>query len=130
MRLICVAVVVGLLPACRTAEPVVDFEADRVEGRGTITGTVRGPEDGSPLASRRVEAVEQTTNRRYAVETNATGGFTFLIPPGTYRLEVALVPGETVLSEPGPIELGSGDIDSHKEIVVGAPPAPTTPPSA
>jgi hypothetical protein len=64
-----------------------------------------------PVAGRLVSAVELGTGARYSTTTYVTGGFTLLVPPGRYRLEVALARAERVAEGPG---------------VLDSPPAPSS----
>lgn len=112
--------VAGLLLAggCRRGVPVVDTAPKPAVAEGTITGTVRGPEGTSAVSGRTVEVVNIETNERRTVTTNSTGGFTIKVPPGKYRLELQLQPGETLVKRPDIVKLDRGDIDSHIEFVV------------
>jgi len=106
--------------ACRRGVPIVDTAPKPRVANGTITGMVRGPEGTSPMSGRTVEAVNLNTGERASVVTGTTGGFTLKLPPGKYRLELALHDGETLTKRPDVVDLTRGDIDSHIEFVVGA----------
>jgi hypothetical protein len=105
--------------ACRRGVPVVDVGPKPPNAQGTITGIVRGP-DGSPaVVGRTVDAINTTTGERRSAKTADNGGFTILVPPGKYRLELTLKDGETIVKRPGIVEMDKGDIDSHIEFVLG-----------
>jgi len=105
--------------ACRRGVPVVDVGPKPPNPQGTITGIVRGP-DGSPaVVGRTVEAINTTTGERRSAKTADNGGFTMVVPPGKYRLELTLKDGETIVKRPGIIDMDKGDIDSHIEFVLG-----------
>jgi hypothetical protein len=104
------------LAACRTGRPLLDSSADNDMAPGTIAGIVTG--GGEPLAGRRVEALEVGTSRKYSAVTSTMGGFSIAVPPGKYRLEVALEDGERVARQPGVIDVNESDLDANLEIVV------------
>ncbi len=66
------------------------------------------------------------TGERSRETTSSTGGFTFKLKPGKYRVEVTLLEGESFLKQPGEINLNKSDVDTHADFVVGVakPPAP------
>ena len=103
---------------CKPGVPVVDLGPKPAAARGTLTGTVRGPEGTSPIAGRTVEIVNTVTGEKYSTTTSDTGGFTVQLPAGKYRLELPLKVGETIVKHPGVIDLARGDIDSHVEFVL------------
>jgi hypothetical protein len=107
-----------LLAGCRRGVPVVDAGPRPPVARGTITGTVRGPEGTSPVSGRTVEVVSISTGERHTIQTSTDGGFTIQLPPGRYRLVLQLREGETLLKQPDVVKLDRGDIDSHVEFVV------------
>ena len=111
---------------CRTIAPVVGG-GDVDTARGTISGTVRGADNTAPAVGRNVEAVEVDTGQRYRATTNVTGGYTIMVPRGRYRLEVALLEGETVAKDPGIIDIGKSDADSRIEIVLSGGSRPDGP---
>jgi hypothetical protein len=106
--------------ACRQGVPVVDVAPKPVVADGTLSGTVRGPEGTSPVSGRTVEAVNVESGERYRVTTGNTGGFTFKVQPGKYRLELTLKQGEIIVKQPGVIEVGRADIDAHADFVLGS----------
>jgi hypothetical protein len=123
-RLISIATfVVGLaflsISACRQGVPVVDPGPRPTVADGTISGTVRGPAGSSSIQGRTVEVVNITTGARERTTTNNAGGFTFKVRPGKYRVELALLDGETLVKQPGVIEVNRSDVDAHADFVVG-----------
>lgn len=101
--------------------PIVDTAPKPVEAEGTISGTVRGPEGTSPVDGRTVEVVNLATNVRQRTTTNSAGGFSFKLPPGKYRVELPLRDGESLVKQPGVIDLNRSDVDAHADFVVGTP---------
>jgi hypothetical protein len=69
---------------------------------------------------RTVEVLNIATGEKHTVQTAANGGFTIELPAGKYRLELQLQDGETLVTRPGVVNLGRGDIDSHIEFVLSA----------
>jgi hypothetical protein len=106
------------LSSCRPGSPVVD-PGDRPATRdGTISGLVRGPDNGPPLVGRNLAAINTATGERLETKTSEIGGYTFKVPPGRYRLELQLMPGETVVQEPGEVEIRASDLDPQRNFVV------------
>ena len=50
--------------------------------------------------------------------TSSTGVFTFKLQPGKYRVEVMLHDGESLIKQPGVMDLNKSDIDVHADFVV------------
>jgi hypothetical protein len=105
--------------ACRTGTPLLDSTGKDKTTPGTIAGTVRNV-GGDPLPGRRVQAIRADTSETYAATTSATGGFSIPVPPGKYRLRVELREGETVVRDPGLIDINKSDLDANLELVVGS----------
>lgn len=117
---------VGLLTllsvtACRRGVPIIDTAPRPTQADGTISGTVRGPEGTSSLEGRLVEVVNVDTGERQSVTTNAAGGFSFKLKPGKYRVNLPLREGESLVRQPGVIDLNRSDVDAHADFVVGTP---------
>jgi hypothetical protein len=93
--------------------------AEDVKARGTVAGTVSGPEDIGPIAERQVVAIELASGMRHTTKTNGTGAFSLLLPPGRYQLEVILCQGEAVVRAPSVITLGPGDLVDDADIILG-----------
>lgn len=55
---------------------------------------------------------------RYSTVTNVSGGFSIGVPPGKYRLEVALAAGERVVKDPGVIDINESDLDANLEVAI------------
>jgi hypothetical protein len=115
---------VGLLAlcsvaACRRGVSDVDLSPNPVSADGTITGTVRGPGRTSPVEGRAVEVVNAATGQRLRATTNTAGRFSFKLPPGKYRVELALRQGESLVRQPGVIDLNRSDVDARADFVLG-----------
>jgi len=115
------AIVVCLLTlvACRRGVPIIDTAPKPANPNGTISGIVSGPEGTSALVGRVVEAINVETGERQRETTSSTGGFTFKLKPGKYRVELTLREGETVVKRPGVIDLNKSDVDAHADFVLG-----------
>jgi hypothetical protein len=117
---LCVWLFVALVAAggCVPRGPIVDTGA-RPEGvGGTIAGSVTATAETTPLTSRKVTAVNQSTNAKFETSTGANGTYTLKVPAGTYRLDVELRSGETLDRRPDATDVGVGDIDSARDFVV------------
>jgi Carboxypeptidase regulatory-like domain len=108
-----------LASACRHAVPVVDNSPKPANPQGTIAGTVTTPATERPLAGRVVRAINNASGAEFRATTNNSGGFTLMVPPGRYRLDVVLQAGEGLVHPPDAINVGAGDIDSNIALVVG-----------
>jgi hypothetical protein len=113
------ALVLLSLGACRTGQPLLDSTGKDKTTPGTIAGVVHAV-GGDPLPGRHVSAVRVGTSEKYSALTGVTGGFSIPVPPGKYHLEVELREGETVVREPGVIDINKSDLDANLEIVVGS----------
>jgi hypothetical protein len=111
------AMLVLLLPGCRAAAPPLVAEGE--PPRATVTGKVTGPLGSGPIAGRQVSAVDVTTGARYSTKTTVSGGYSLLVPPGRYRLEVALLWAERVVGDPGTLELAPGAFVREADLVLG-----------
>jgi hypothetical protein len=123
VALLCVLALVAAVSgvsACRRGVPVIDPGERPPTTDGTISGTVRGPAGTSSIAGRQVEVVEVDTGQRQRGTTNSAGGFTFKVKPGKYRVEVALVDGESVLKQPGILHVNRSDVDAHADFIIGS----------
>ena len=105
--------------ACRPGVPVIDTAPRPAEAFGTISGTIRGPEGTSPIQGRRVEVINVETGERESTDTNEAGGFTFKLKPGKYRVQLTLRDGETIVKQPGILDLNRSDVDAHADFVLG-----------
>ena len=116
--LIAVAII-GAAGCWRRGVPIVDTAPKPAEPNGTISGNVRGPEGTSVIEGRAVEAINVATGERQHETTSSTGGFTFKLKPGKYRVEVSLREGESIIKGPGVINLDKSDVDAHADFIVG-----------
>lgn len=122
LRLICFllgAAVLMSIGACRRGVPVLDTSPRPTEADGTISGVVRGPAGTSPVEGRDVAAINIDTGERHRAVTSNTGGFTFKLKPGKYRVELSLLQGESIIKKPGVINLNRSDVDAHADFVIG-----------
>jgi len=118
-RLAAVATVLALLggAACHTNRPVWSATPGDQTTPGTIAGILKTP-GGEPVAGRRVNAIALGTAQKYYAVTNVNGGFSIHVPPGKYRLDPELREGETVVRDPGVINVNKSDTDANREIVI------------
>lgn len=116
-----VVVITGIAGvACRRGVPVLDAGEKPPTVDGTISGRVMTENDSSRLSARRVEVVNIATGDRRVVSTSTNGGFTIKVPPGKYRLQVELRPGEKITKTPETIDINPSDMDSDIEVVITA----------
>jgi Carboxypeptidase regulatory-like domain len=106
------------MSACRSGSPSGQGP-NSASDKGSLSGTVRGPQGADPAADRLVEAVEVKTGRRYSTVTNVVGGFTLLLRPGTYRLTVTLARGEAVVTQPEPVAITADATVTGIDFVLG-----------
>ena len=130
-ELVAVVALLTVVCACRPGTPVIDPGPKPPTVDGTISGTVRGPEGTSSIVGRRVEVINVDTGDRQQAVTGNTGGFTFKVKPGKYRIEVSLANGESILKQPGITNVNKSDVDAHADFVIGTtkvsrPRVPTT----
>ena len=117
-RLAAAAAVLALLgAACHTNRPLWSATPGDSRTPGTIAGIMKTP-GGEPVPGRHVDAIALDTSQRYSAVTNITGGFSIHVPPGKYRLAPELREGETVVREPGVINVNKSDTDANREIVI------------
>lgn len=113
---------VGLLlilaAGCGRGAREIDSRLDATDS-STITGTVRGPEGRGPADGRALEIVNIESGERLTGRTNTTGGFSFRVKPGKYRIVLALRDGESLVREPGIIDLNRSDAAAHADFVLG-----------
>jgi hypothetical protein len=84
---------------------------------GTVAGIV-STEGKTPLANRKVTAINVATNARFEATTGVNGGYTIQVPEGTYRLEVELQPGEAVAKQPGETKVNKSDLDPKRDFTI------------
>jgi Carboxypeptidase regulatory-like domain len=105
----------SLLAGCHPG-PVLATGPKPVVG-GTIAGIV-STDANAPVAGRKVTAVETTTSQRFDATTGTNGGFTIKVPIGTYRLELELQAGETIVKQPSETHVSNSDLDPHRDFVI------------
>ena len=109
------------LTGCRPGVPVIDPGSRPAQSNGTISGTVRGSASQAAIEGRTVEAIQVDTGERQREITSSTGGFTFKLKPGKYRVELTLRAGESLTKRPGIIDLNKIDLDTHADFILGVP---------
>jgi Carboxypeptidase regulatory-like domain len=114
------ALAIASVAACRPGVPVIDPGEKPPTMDGTISGTVRGPDGTSSIVGRQVEVINVDTGERQVAQTSNTGGFTFKVKPGKYRVEVVTLQGESVIKRPGVMNVNRSDVDAHADFVLGS----------
>jgi len=114
----------GLVVAALTAGTALGciHRTSSPSASATISGTLHEPDAPSAVARRDVVAVNTVTGRSRRTRTNAGGGYTFLVPPGTYRLNVVLRNGEVLSNWPNPITVEAGSISADADLIIAAHP--------
>ena len=102
---------------CHPSRPVIDT-GPRPDVGGSISGSVSANDGATALSARKVTAVNVASESRFDVSTTTTGGYTVRVPPGTYRLDLELRPGETLATRPDDTEVDAGDLDAGRNFVV------------
>jgi len=108
-----------MMGGCRPGVPVIDTAPKPASPNGTISGIVSGPAGTSAIANRSVRVINVDTGESQEETTSSTGGFTFKVKPGKYRVEVTLLPGESVIKGPGVMNVNKSDVDAHADFVIG-----------
>jgi hypothetical protein len=118
MKLFHTLLAVGLVTAaaCHPG-PVVGTGGRPLAVGGTIAGIV-STDTNTAVAGRKVTAVNTETGARVETTTGVNGGFTMKVPEGTYRLELELRPGETVVKQPGDTRVNRSDLDPRRDFVI------------
>ena len=88
------------------------------EQSGTVSGVVR-TSTGSPIGGRRVSAINMATEEHYDATTSDSGGYTVKVPAGKYRLEVQLLGGDVIATQPSQTDVHIGDLDAQLDFVIG-----------
>jgi hypothetical protein len=104
--------------ACLPRGPVLDTGSKPTGVGGTIAGAVLASDGRTPIASRKVSAVDTMSGARFEASTAANGGYTIKVPPGTYRLEVETRANEVVVTRPDPTEVNPSDLDADRDFVL------------
>lgn len=105
--------------ACRQGVPVLDPGSRPATAAGTVSGTVRAAAGGAAVEGRAVEVVNVDTGAVQRTTTSTTGGFTFKVTPGRYRVQLTLLEGEALVKQPGVITVNRSDVDAHADFVIG-----------
>ncbi len=105
--------------ACRTGVPLVDANDGPGVVFGTITGTVSGADGTTAIAGRRVDAINVETGARESTVTSTTGGYTFKLPAGRYRVQVALEDGEALVEGEGEFEPSPSELQHDVDLRIG-----------
>jgi hypothetical protein len=115
-----VMVFAGLLTviACRRGAPVLDPGPKPPEMNGTISGRLTGVDDSTRLVNRHLTIVSLDNGMKFTTSTTSTGGFTVKVPPGRYRVEVALRPDEHLVKAPDVVSINPSDVDANLEFVI------------
>jgi hypothetical protein len=117
LRIVALLLTAGLFTSCRTGVPVVDTGAKPPTTDGTIAGHV-SESGGAPVSSRVVRAVSIESGQKFETSTNSAGTYTLKVPPGRYRLEVEVRPGEKLSKEPGETTINKSDLDPNRDFVI------------
>jgi hypothetical protein len=124
--------VVGLLllftMGCQRTPPATDT-ARLPDAFGTISGTIRVPQGTRSVGGRVVEVINTETGERQRLTTSNVGGFTFKVKPGKHRVQVELREGESIVKQPGIMNVNRTGTDAHADFIIGTVPA-ARPPSA
>jgi Carboxypeptidase regulatory-like domain len=97
--------------------PVVGPGSKKLDVGGTIAGIV-STDTNAPVSGRKVTAIETTSGARFDATTGANGGFTIKVPQGTYRLEIELQAGESVVKQPSETQINKSDLDPKRDFVI------------
>ena len=120
MRLLhCALAAAAVFAAACHPGPIVGAGAAPPGTGGTIAGIVT-TDTNTPIAGRRVVAIDAATGTRFEATTGANGGYTVKVPEGTYRLEVELRAGETLSKGPGETRVNKSDLDPRRDFVIRA----------
>ena len=90
-------------------------------GKMSVGGTIAGivsTDGNAALPGRKVTAIDVTSGARYDATTGTNGGYTIKVPEGTYRLEIALEPGESVVKQPGDTKIQKSDLDPKRDFTI------------
>ncbi|MCA1560023.1 MAG: carboxypeptidase-like regulatory domain-containing protein [Acidobacteria bacterium] len=101
--------------------PIIDTGPKPPSVGGTIAG-IASTDSNAVLPTRKVTAINTQTGARFDATTGTNGGFTIKVPEGTYRLEIELRPGETVVKQPGETRINKSDLDPQRNFVISIKP--------
>lgn len=116
MRRLLLAIFLTSSVACHPGQPLAG--GVKQPSGGTVSGAVSTSDKTVPLTGRKVTLTEITTNQRYDTTTASNGGYTIQVPPGTYRIELELRPGETLEKHPADARVNNSDLDAGRDFVV------------
>ena len=116
-RFLVALVLVGTALACRPGTPVIDKGPKPPTQEGTIAGHVL-TDGNQPVVSRVVRAIS-ATGEKHETTTNNAGTYTLKVPPGKYKLEIDLRPGERLIKQPVETEINPSDLDPDRDFVIG-----------
>jgi hypothetical protein len=60
------------------------------------------------------------SGQKFETTTNNAGTYTLKVPPGKYRIEVELRPGERLVKQPGETEVHKSDLDPKRDFELTA----------
>jgi hypothetical protein len=104
--------------------PVIDAGAKQPSVGGTIAGLVTTSDKAVAVPGRVVTVVDTKTGRKFEATTGENGGYTIKVPEGTYRIDVELHAGESLIKRPAETRVGNSDLDPGRDFVIGVKAAP------
>jgi len=107
------------LAGCHLNEPIIDAGAKQPPVGGTVAGIVTTTDRLVAVSGRKVTVLETKTGSHYETTTAGNGGYTIKVPEGTYRIDVELKSGETLVKRPEDTHVGNGDLDPHRDFTIG-----------
>jgi hypothetical protein len=107
--------------ACRPGTPVIDPSAPPSTISGTVSGTVRD-QGKMGVAGRLVSAIDAQSGQRYELRTDANGHYTIKLPAGKYRMELELLPGESIVRGPEEVDINKSDLDPGRDFEIALTP--------
>ena len=116
MRRLVLALILTSSVACHPGQPLAG--GVKQPTGGTVSGSVSAADASVPVVGRKVTLTEVSTNAHYDTATAANGGYTIQVPPGTYRIELELRPGEALEKHPAETRIGASDLDARRDFVV------------
>ena len=116
MRRVVLALILTSSVACHPGQPLAG--GVKLPTGGTVSGSVSAVDASVPVVGRKVTVTEISTNLHYDTTTAANGGYTIQVPPGTYRIELELRPGEAVGKQPAETRIHVSDLDARRDFVV------------
>ena len=108
-----------VLAACRTGVPVFDTNPGPATVTGTITGNLSGEDGKTPIAGRKITAINVETGERLTAVTSSTGGYTLKVAPARYRMEVELASNEAIVKNEGTFTVSASELQHDVDIRIG-----------